>query len=137
MLARRAVIEALEAAFRRAPVVALLGPRQVGKTTLALEFAWRARGPTTRFDLEDPRDLARLDEPVAALERLRGLVVLDEIQRLPDIFPVLRVLADRPGEPAPPRGPCKRCRSCRNCRPSSPYSAPRSLQTLQVLSYQT
>ena len=100
MLARRAALEALEAAFRRAPIVALLGPRQVGKTTLAREFAGRARGPATRFDLEDPRDLSRLEEPAAALEPLRGLVVLDEIQRLPEVFPVLRVLADRPGEPA-------------------------------------
>ena len=81
MLARRAALDALEAAFRRAPIVALLGPRQVGKTTLALEFARRARGPATRFDLEDPRDLSRLEEPAAALEPLRGLVVLDEIQR--------------------------------------------------------
>ena len=100
MLVRRTALDALEAAFRRTPIVALLGPRQIGKTTLALEFARRARGPATRFDLEDPRDLARLEEPAAVLDRLRGLVVLDEIQRLPEVFPVLRVLADRPGEPA-------------------------------------
>ena len=61
MLACRAALDALEAAFRRAPIVALLGPRQVGKTTLALEFAGRARGPATRFDMKDPRDLSRLD----------------------------------------------------------------------------
>ena len=84
-----------EAAFARAPVVAILGPRQIGKTTLARQYAERTGGPVTRFDLEDPRDLSRLDDPPAALEGLRGLVVLDEIQRLPEVFPVLRVLVDR------------------------------------------
>jgi predicted AAA+ superfamily ATPase len=81
------------------PVVALLGARQVGKTTLAGMVAaqW---AETTRFDLEDPRDETRLAAPMLALEPLRGLVVLDEIQRRPDLFPMLRVLADRPGTPA-------------------------------------
>ena len=100
MLERRCPLDALDAAFRRAPVVAILGPRQIGKTTLAHEFAKRTAGPVTRFDLEDPRDLSRLDDPVSALDRLRGLIVLDEIQRLPEVFPVLRVLVDRPGNPA-------------------------------------
>ncbi len=85
------------------PVVALLGARQVGKTTLAGMLAstlaeWSRS--VTSFDLEDPRDLARLDEPTLALERLRGLVIIDEIQRRPDLFPVLRVLADRRPRPA-------------------------------------
>lgn len=79
------------------PVVAILGARQVGKTTLARELAAALGGPVTRFDLEDPDDLARLAEPKLALERLEGLVVLDEVQRRPELFPVLRVLADRPG----------------------------------------
>jgi predicted AAA+ superfamily ATPase len=80
-------------------VTALLGPRQSGKTTLARQaFAAVRRGE--RFDLEDPRDLRRLQEPMTALEGLRGLVVLDEIQRLPGLFPVLRVLADRRPLPA-------------------------------------
>ena len=100
MLERRADLDAIDAAFRRSPVVAILGPRQIGKTTLAREFSKRVRGPVARFDLEDPRDLSRLDDPMAALERLRGLIVLDEIQRLPELFPVLRVLVDRPGDPA-------------------------------------
>jgi predicted AAA+ superfamily ATPase len=82
------------------PVVAVLGARQVGKTTLARQIAARYRGPTTLFDLEDPRDQARLAEPMLALEALRGLVVLDEIQLRPDLFAVLRVLADRPRRPA-------------------------------------
>ncbi len=78
------------------PVVAILGARQVGKTTLAREFARHFEGPTFRFDLEDPDDLARLAEPKLALGPLRGLVVIDEVQRRPDLFPVLRVLVDRP-----------------------------------------
>jgi predicted AAA+ superfamily ATPase len=77
------------------PVVALLGARQVGKTTLARQVA-RSYGASVAFyDLESSRDLAKLADPLLALEPLRGLVVLDEVQRRPDIFPTLRVLADR------------------------------------------
>jgi hypothetical protein len=77
------------------PVVALLGARQVGKTTLARQVA-RSYGASVAFyDLESSRDLAKLADPLLALELLRGLVVLDEVQRRPDIFPTLRVLADR------------------------------------------
>jgi hypothetical protein len=90
----------LHAALRRGPVVAILGPRQVGKTTLARELARRQAGPVTRFDLEDPEDLGQLADAKLALGGLRGLVVLDEIQRRPDLFPVLRVLADRRPLPA-------------------------------------
>lgn len=86
--------------LRRSPVVALLGARQVGKTTLAAEIAQAWKGPVTTFDLEDPAHLARLADPRLALEPLKGLVVLDEIQRLPDTFPLLRVLADRRPLPA-------------------------------------
>jgi predicted AAA+ superfamily ATPase len=85
--------------LRDNPVVALVGPRQAGKTTLARDFAEGA-GETHFFDLESPSDLARLANPELVLSPLRGLVVLDEIQRLPDLFPLLRVLADRPGTPA-------------------------------------
>jgi predicted AAA+ superfamily ATPase len=84
-------------------VVALLGPRQSGKTTLARQIAAGvADFPAERnyFDLEDPAQLDRLENPKLALESLRGLVVIDEIQRRPDLFPVLRVLADRPNTPA-------------------------------------
>lgn len=82
------------------PVVAMLGPRQVGKTTLARQLAAQWDGPVRRFDLEDPDDQARLADPSFALRPLTGLVVLDEIQTRPDLFPLLRVLADRPGTPA-------------------------------------
>jgi len=82
------------------PVVALLGARQVGKTTLARRLANAYRHPVAWFDLEDPVDLARLEDPGLELRPLRGLVILDEIHRLPGIFRLLRVLADRPGPPA-------------------------------------
>lgn len=81
-------------------MVALLGPRQVGKTTLAQDVARRLGGPVSFFDLERPSDLARLDEAELVLSPLRGLVVLDEIQRRPELFPLLRVLADRRPRPA-------------------------------------
>lgn len=86
--------------LREFPVVALLGARQVGKSTLARQLAASRRGSVTWFDLENPADLARLADPGLELRPLRGLVVLDEIQRLPDVFPLLRVLADRPRTPA-------------------------------------
>ncbi|MGB3561638.1 MAG: ATP-binding protein [Thermoanaerobaculia bacterium] len=82
------------------PVVAILGARQVGKTTLAQQIMKAGKGPKERFDLEDPADLARLEDARLAPSGVRGLVVLDEIQRLPDIFTVLRVLADRRPRPA-------------------------------------
>ena len=79
-----------------APVVAILGPRQSGKTTLASQFARQeGRQPIHRFDLEDPRDLARLEQPMLAFEGLRGLVIIDEIQRRPELFGALRVLVDK------------------------------------------
>lgn len=85
-------------ALKRSRIVALLGPRQCGKTTLAREFV-PADAPNY-FDLEDPAGLARLAEPDLALRPLRGLVVIDEIQRRPELFPLLRVLADRRPLPA-------------------------------------
>ena len=96
---RAAALSHLRVLLGEFPVVALLGARQVGKTTLARQLA-AAEPQTTWFDLEDPADVARLDDPGLALRPLEGLVVLDEIQRLPDVFPLLRVLADRPGTPA-------------------------------------
>ena len=72
----------------------------MGKSTLARQVVASRRGPTTWFDLENPADLARLADPGLELRPLRGLVVLDEIHRLPEVFPLLRVLADRPRTPA-------------------------------------
>ncbi len=100
MIERHRHLHALEGYLDRHPVVAILGARQVGKTTLARQLVARRSRTTTVFDLENPDDLARLAEPMLALKDLGGLVVLDEIQRRPDLFPVLRVLADRPGTPA-------------------------------------
>ena len=82
------------------PVVALLGARQVGKTTLARMISCGQPGPVHSFDLEDPTDRSRLGDPKLALGPLRGLVVLDEAQRMPELFPVLRVLVDRPDNAA-------------------------------------
>ncbi len=88
----------LRQALRRSPVVLIVGARQVGKTTLARTVV--SRESPNYFDLEDPVALARLSEPMLALGSLRGIVVIDEVQRHPDLFPVLRVLADREHRPA-------------------------------------
>ena len=93
MLPRTSLLLRLRAALRRSRVVALVGPRQCGKTTLAR--ALLAPASPGYFDLEDPTDLGRLAEPMTALAGLRGTIVIDEVQRRPDLFPVLRVLADR------------------------------------------
>lgn len=93
-LPRTRLEAAVKAALRRSPVVALLGPRQCGKSTLARTLARKAPG-TTFLDLEDSRDLSKLQDPMTGLAEARGLVVLDEIQRRPELFPALRVLADR------------------------------------------
>jgi uncharacterized protein len=85
-------------ALRRGRVVALVGPRQAGKTTIARRIV--ESGSPNYFDLESPLDAARLVEPMTTLSPLRGTVVIDEIQRRPDLFPVLRVLADRSPLPA-------------------------------------
>ena len=81
-----------------APVVAIVGPRQCGKTTLARQLV--SAGSPNYFDLEDPVSLARLDQRLVALRDLTGTVVIDEVQHRPDLFPVLRVLADRDDDPA-------------------------------------
>ena len=95
MLSRAEYLRQLEVATSRSPVTALLGPRQCGKTTLARHFA--ATLESTCFDLESEPDVRRLTNPELALADLRGLVVLDEIQRMPRLFNVLRVLSDRGG----------------------------------------
>lgn len=100
MIKRQVHLNRLTEQLANFPVVAMLGPRQVGKTTLARQLAAQWQGSVKHFDLEDPDDQARLTDPVFVLRTLRGLVVLDEIQTRPDLFPLLRVLADRPDIPA-------------------------------------
>lgn len=95
MIERARHLRRLESLLSRNPIVTMIGARQVGKTTLAKILATRWEGPVHFFDLESPIDRTRLSDAMLALEPLKGLVVLDEVQRLPEIFPVLRVLADR------------------------------------------
>lgn len=98
MIERAALQHAVQQALARSRVVALIGPRQCGKTTLARRFV--APDSVNYFDLEDPVSLVRLEQPMTALSGLTGLVVIDEIQRRPELFPVLRVLCDRDPLPA-------------------------------------
>lgn len=98
MIKRPDLINRIQAALQRSRVVALVGPRQAGKTTLARQFV--PVDSINYFDLEDPVSMARLDQPMTALRDLRDLVVIDEIQRKPDLFPILRVLSDRDPLPA-------------------------------------
>jgi len=94
MIPRDSLLGKLQAALGRSLVVTILGPRQCGKTTLA-----RMMGePRTidRFDLENPLDRSRLGNPLLALSRLDGLVIIDEVQRMPELLPIIRVLVDRP-----------------------------------------
>ena len=98
MIERIHLSNSIQSALQRSRVVALIGPRQCGKTTMARKFV----SPTSinYFDLENPFNLSRLDQPMSTLSDLKGLVVIDEIQRKPDLFPILRVLADRDPLPA-------------------------------------
>ena len=94
MIPRPAVINRIERALAIHPIAALLGPRQCGKTTVARMIA--EQRPTTYFDLENPVDVRRLSAPLTVLQDLSGLIIIDEVQRRPDLFELLRVLADRP-----------------------------------------
>jgi predicted AAA+ superfamily ATPase len=98
MIKRAELLTTLKKALSRSRVVVLTGPRQCGKTTLARQIL--SEQSVNYFDLEDPADLERLAEPMIALRPLKGLVVIDEVQRRPNIFPILRVLADRRDNPA-------------------------------------
>ena len=97
MIQRKLLLERIQKTLLRSRVVALLGPRQCGKTTLARQIV--EQNSPNYFDLENHRHLLQLVNPMDALERLKGVVVIDEVQRRPELFPVLRVLADR--EPLP------------------------------------
>jgi len=94
---RKHYTEKINFLFKVNPVIAILGPRQCGKTTLARLYAERCdtKSHIYWFDLEDPNDLGRLDAPMLALQELEGLIVIDEIQKRPDLFPALRVLIDQ------------------------------------------
>ena len=96
MVPRENHAAAVRALLDQFPVVGLVGARQVGKTTLARSVVAATTQPATTFDLEDPTDAARLSDPKLALDPLRGLVVIDEVQRQPGLFELLRVLVDRP-----------------------------------------
>lgn len=89
----------MDGLLQRHAVVGILGARQVGKSTLARLVAKTSTEPVTLFDLENDEDLARLADPMLGLKGLRGLVILDEIQRRPDLYRALRVLVDRPQQP--------------------------------------
>ena len=98
MIKRTSILSTIKTALGRSRIVALIGPRQSGKTTLARQFV--RPDSVNYFDLEDPVSLARLEQPLTALRDLHDVVVIDEIQRRPDLFPILRVLADREHLPA-------------------------------------
>jgi hypothetical protein len=98
MIERRDVVARIREALKRSRVVALMGPRQSGKTTLARGIV--PSDSPNYFDLEDPIGLAGLEQPMTVLKELKGIVVIDEIQRRPDLYPLLRVLADRKPLPA-------------------------------------
>lgn len=98
MIERDAIMQRLRTALGRAPVTALLGPRQCGKTTMARLLT--AREPATYLDLEAARDRLRLANPDLALTTLEGLVVIDEIQLMPELFAALRVAVDAPANRA-------------------------------------
>lgn len=96
MIQRRKEVAEVVKRLRRFPVVGIVGARQVGKTTLARLIQKEIGLPRHYYDLENPDDVARLADPMLTLRKLSGLVIIDEIQRDPRLFPILRVLADRP-----------------------------------------
>lgn len=98
LIPRPALLERIENAFAITPIVTLLGARQCGKTTIARIIAQKTQAPI--FDLEDPADDAALSHPMLALSDKHGLIVIDEVQRRPELFPILRVLVDRPDNAA-------------------------------------
>src|SRR3989338_2940927 len=92
---RQAEIDQAKRLLKSNPIVALLGPRQCGKTTLSHQIVRQIKSEANFFDCENPKDIHRLSDSLTTLKDLKGIVVIDEVQRAPEIFPVLRVLADQ------------------------------------------
>lgn len=95
MIKRKSEEKIVAQLLKKNPVVGMIGARQVGKTTLAREIAKSSKGSHTTFDLENTEDISRLSDPMLALKSLEGIVIIDEVQKVPGIFQSLRVLADR------------------------------------------
>jgi uncharacterized protein len=95
MIKRKNEEKIIDQLLKKNPVVGMIGARQVGKTTLAREIAKGSKGSRAIFDLENTEDISRLSDPVLALKSLKGIVIIDEVQKVPGIFQSLRVLADR------------------------------------------
>ncbi|MFI0348139.1 MAG: AAA family ATPase [Chthoniobacterales bacterium] len=93
MIVRNYYLKQLKEAFANNPICSILGPRQCGKTTLAQLYAKKLSEVHT-FDLENPADIAALESPSLTLPPLEGLIIIDEVQRRPDLFPYLRYLVD-------------------------------------------
>jgi predicted AAA+ superfamily ATPase len=100
MIRREKELQTIYELLRKHPIVGIVGARQVGKTTLARMILSKKKVSYTYYDLENPEDFSQLSDPMLVLKELKGLVVIDEIQRYPDLFPVLRVLSDRLRRPA-------------------------------------
>lgn len=96
MIKREKHIKKIQDLFKTNRIVGIIGARQVGKTTLARMLIKKQKTPVSFYDLENPEDLAQLQDPMFALKEKKGLVVIDEIQRTPNLFTILRVLSDRP-----------------------------------------
>lgn len=94
MLKRQRYLNQVNQVYELFPICGILGPRQCGKTTLAHQYAASLDSPVHHFDLEDPSHFDQLQNPKTTLDSLEGLIIIDEIQRNPDLFPYLRVLAD-------------------------------------------
>lgn len=92
---RSIYIKKINNEFEINPIVALLGPRQCGKTTLAEQYVEQSKEPFYKFDLEDPEDLVALEYPKLVFNELEGTIIIDEIQRKPELFPFLRSFVDR------------------------------------------
>jgi predicted AAA+ superfamily ATPase len=96
MIKRQSYMHRLEDVFSVHPICGLLGPRQCGKSTLAKMFVKEnIHSKVHYFDLEDPLDLANLEMPQLSLDPLEGFIIIDEVQRRPDLFPYLRVFVDK------------------------------------------